>query len=389
MNKVDVHDVLTLQLYKQNLLHDNAAWQSDEDWQTFFHRVGYVQLDSMNVLLRSQDLFFWSRYPHYRVDELNELYRKQHVLEYYLFALCLVPVETAAYLDHSYSLRHRALLDDKNAAFLHEIYEQSHHSVQKYSRDFQSEASSDTEENRRETWNVSPVRGALDKLWRAGLIEVSRDANFNKLYRRTPRSFHEWQEMEADDLLISHLVDKGFENMGVLSPKELKPYFSLPPAAMRRVLHRLLEQQIIQEIQVSDQSEPQYIRTVDIPLLERAASARGEVATLLSPFDNMIRNRDRLQRLFGIDYKLESYIPPDKRKYGYFALPILVGQRIVGVVDLKNERSTRTLIVKKLTLFKRNMNPHTMDQVQDCISRLQSFLGCDHLEYENNREVYV
>ncbi|WP_322924879.1 DNA glycosylase AlkZ-like family protein [Paenibacillus campi] len=389
MDSIGVNEVISLQLYKQNLLFTDSQSQPNEDWQAFFKRIGYVQLDSMNVLLRSQDLFFWSRYPHYRMDDLNELYRKQQVLECYLFALCLVPSATAAHLDYHYSLRHRALLDHEHVSSLYRIYEQTHPSISKYSREFQSDSLPATTANQQEKWHVSPVRSALDRLWRAGLIEVSRDANFNKLYRRTARSFYDWQNTAPDDALIVHLVNKSFENIGVVSLKELKHYFNLPRTAIEKVLHRLVEREIVQEIRVDHQSERQFVRTADIPLIHAAACANGERSTLLSPFDNMIRNRERLQRLFGVDYKLESYIPPEKRKYGYYALPILVGRDILGVVDLKNERSTRTLIVKQLTLFSGKTNQSTLAHVHDSISRLQSFVGCEQLVYGNTKEVYV
>lgn len=336
-----------LQLYQQGLLQPHLNHYQDASGVLhILNRLGYVQLDTMNVLSRSQDLFFWSRDHRYQREWLLELYDQQSIFEVYLFALCLLPASSYEHLYHYFAHHHLKMMNQPNIDLLLNIYEQVQVDQPLRSRDIEHDHPSSGA-----TWSMTPARRALDQLWRAGLIKVSRDHHFNKLYTRTEQNIEDHRIIEHEPTLNTYLFDLTFENLGIATLKELKACFNLNKTAVSDYVKQQLEQGYIQRIQIEELAEEHFIRPQDVPLLTTLEKVKGSAATFLSPFDNMIRDRSRLLKLFDVNYKLESYMPKEQRQYGYFALPILIGEQIVGVIDLKNDRQRQQLQVQKLTLF--------------------------------------
>lgn len=336
-----------LQLHQQGLLQPHLNHYQDASGVLhILNRLGYVQLDTMNVLSRSQDLFFWSRDHRYQREWLLELYDQQSIFEVYLFALCLLPASSYEHLHHYFAHHHLKMMNQSNIDLLLNIYEQVQVDQPLRSRDIEHDHPSSGA-----TWSMTPARRALDQLWRAGLIKVSRDHHFNKLYTRTEQNIEDHRTIEHEPTLNTYLLDLTFENLGIATLKELKACFNLTKTAVSDYVKQQLEQGHIQRIQIEEFAEEHFIRTQDVPLLTTLEKVQGSAATFLSPFDNMIRDRSRLLKLFDVNYKLESYMPKEQRQYGYFAMPILIGEQIVGVIDLKNDRQRQQLQVQKLTLF--------------------------------------
>ncbi|MFD1988670.1 DNA glycosylase AlkZ-like family protein [Paenibacillus nicotianae] len=336
-----------LQLHQQGLLQPHLNHYQDASGVLhILNRLGYVQLDTMNVLSRSQDLFFWSRDHRYQREWLLELYDQQSIFEVYLFALCLLPASSYEHLHHYFAHHYLKMTNQSNIDLLLNIYEQVQVDQPLRSRDIEHDHPSSGA-----TWSMTPARRALDQLWRAGLIKVSRDHHFNKLYTRTEQNIEDHRTIEHEPTLNTYLLDLTFENLGIATLKELKACFNLTKTAVSDYVKQQLEQGHIQRIQIEEFAEEHFIRTQDVPLLTTLEKVEGSAATFLSPFDNMIRDRSRLLKLFDVNYKLESYMPKEQRQYGYFAMPILIGEQIVGVIDLKNDRQRQQLQVQKLTLF--------------------------------------
>lgn len=364
-----------LQLHQQGLLQPQLNHYQDASGVLhILNRLGYVQLDTMNVLSRSQDLFFWSRDHRYQREWLLELYDQQSIFEVYLFALCLLPASSYEHLHHYFAHHHLKMMNQPNIDLLLNIYEQVHTNQPLRSRDIEHDHPSSGA-----TWSMTPTRRALDQLWRAGLIKVSRDHHFNKLYTRTEQNIEDHRTIEHEPTLNTYLLDLTFENLGIATLKELKACFNLNKTAVSDYVHQQLEQGHIQRIQVEEFAEEHFIRTQDVPLLTTLEKVQGSAATFLSPFDNMIRDRSRLLKLFDVNYKLESYMPKEQRTYGYFAMPILIGEQIVGVIDLKNDRQRRQLQVQKLTLFDSSQAVQYMPTIESILQQLCVFVEAEQV----------
>ncbi|ODP26211.1 uncharacterized protein PTI45_04051 [Paenibacillus nuruki] len=364
-----------LQLHQQGLLQPHLNHYQDASGVLHtLNRLGYVQLDTMNVLSRSQDLFFWSRDHRYKREWLLELYEQQSIFEVYLFALCLLPASSYEHLHHYFAHHHVKIMNEPQLDLILDIYQQVQVDQPLRSRDIQHDHPSSGA-----TWSMTPARRALDKLWRAGLVKVSRDHHFNKLYTRTDQHIEDQRTIEHEPTLNTYLMELTFENLGIATLKELKACFNLNKTAVSEYIKQQLEQGHIQCIQVEEFAEEHFIRTQDIPLLTTLENIEGSAATLLSPFDNMIRDRSRLLKLFDVDYKLESYMPKEQRTYGYFAMPILIGEQIVGVVDLKNDRQRRELHVQKLTLFDAAQATEHKSTIESILEQLCVFVEAEQI----------
>jgi len=144
----------------------------------------------------------------------------------------------------------------------------------------------------------------------------------------------------------------------------------------------------VEEVTVVDDSAPAwpgtwFVHREDLPLLERIDAGDWQPrTTLLSPFDNLIRNRARTERLFGFDYRMEIYVPPAKRRYGYYVLPVLHGDRLIARIDPAMDRKRARLVVKAVHV--EPGAPTTAGAarpVGDAVKSLASFLGANEIEY--------
>jgi uncharacterized protein YcaQ len=158
---------------------------------------------------------------------------------------------------------------------------------------------------------------------------------------------------------------------------------------LNKALSELVSDGVIRQVVVGDESGewpgPWYLHNDLLPELERIRRHEWEPQTvLLSPFDNLIADRDRTELLFDFFYRIEIYVPAARRQYGYYVMPILHGDRIIGRVDPKMDRKAGRLIINAV-----HMEPgidfkgDTRRAVEDAVESLAAFLGADGIEYPN------
>ena len=147
---------------------------------------------------------------------------------------------------------------------------------------------------------------------------------------------------------------------------------------------RVLKQEdAIVEVEVEDSATPHYILSDNLALIERARNHRAskDRAWFISPFDNIVWDRKRVSRLFDADVRLEAYIPKAKRQFGYFAMPIIWKNRIVGRLDPKVDRKSNTLILANLELnLTKNECRDALEAIQEELTAFTTFHECEHLK---------
>lgn len=378
MLKTNFNNLVKIQLYKQKLLSNNEL-NGIDGITTLLNDLGYIQLDTMNVTSRSQDIFLWTRIKGYEKNMLIDLYNLDLIFEQYLYALCILPSSSMSYLIDTHRNNKTKLQEDSELDFILDIYNKARSESKLQSIDSNSKTSST------DVWQVTPTRNALDKLWRADLLRVKRDRNFRKVYSLPSES---GQVENKSELILEYFVDKAFENLGIATIKEAKNYFGLDKKRSSKIIEDMISNKRLLPININgiNDGETHYIRESDVHLIEKVAQLESEACTLLTPFDNLLRDRSRVQKLFNVDYRLESYIPKDKRKFGYFGMPILIGERIVGVIDLKLFRKEKKLQVNKLTLFFPMEKESHLKEIGAILKRYASFVGADSIESLEQKE---
>ncbi|BBH64283.1 hypothetical protein ACTI_09680 [Actinoplanes sp. OR16] len=220
-------------------------------------------------------------------------------------------------------------------------------------------------------WNWSVVKQALEWLFFTGQVTAAeRTTSFARRYDLTervlPRSVLETPTPEDP---FRHLVELSARTLGVAAEPELRDYFRLPARATKPAIASLVEEGVLQPVTVAGWKQQAYLhRDARLPRWVRAQ-------TLVSPFDPLIWERDRTERLFGMTYRIEIYVPKPQRTYGYYVLPFLLGDRFAARVDLKAERRTGELQIPAVWLEPGADQEETAVALAAELFRLAGWLG--------------
>ena len=314
-------------------------------------QLGLLQIDSVNILVRAHYMPLFSRLGAYDRDALDADsydFKRRRLFEYWAHEASLVPLEmhplfrwrmeAAARGEGIYGGLARFAVERK--AFVAEVL--------KAVRDGGPVAASDIGSSTKPAaswWSWSEAKTALEFLFWAGKVTTLRreTAGFARIYdvpeRVLPASVLAMPAPgveEAQRALLMHAAGA----LGVATEPCLREYFRLPVAGARARLAELVEAGELLPVAVQGWDKPGYMaRDVVVP-------RKAEGVALLSPFDPLISERGRAERLFDFHYRIEIYTPAHKRKYGYYCLPLLMGDRIAGRFDLKADRAAGVLRVE-------------------------------------------
>jgi len=232
-------------------------------------------------------------------------------------------------------------------------------------------------------WDWKPSKRALEILFWQGDLMISERKNFQKIYDLTERVLPQDTNTTrpSDAELGNFHVRRALNGLGVARPKEIRDAFHIVD------LSRI--SQTLREMEQSGDVVRLRIEGLDgfyyaLPeTLEHEQSSVSNEAHILSPFDNLTIQRDRMKRLFGFEYTIECYLPAAKRHYGYFVLPILWKDALIGRLDAKADRKTRTLIVKKLW-FEPSAEAvdEALPSLSEALAQFTRFNGCETIEIQ-------
>lgn len=337
--------------------------------------LGYVQIDTISVVERAHHHLLHARVPEYRTEHLDALLRSAKIFEYWSHAAAFLPIE-----DYRFALprmkrfksgderwvrsRNRVLIDDVLARIRAE--------GPLLSRDFEDPRATKTG-----WWDWKPAKGALEQLFMEGeLMVIARDG-FQKTYDLTERVLpsHVDTRMPTEHEFADHLVSTTLRGHGCAQ----QPTFThlRRGAELRRAVQESLERSTESGEVLKLKSGDGQVWFVLKNLWEkRLPAARRKAVSLLSPFDNLVIHRERGQRLFNFDYTIECYVPEPKRQYGYFCLPILHGEHLIGRVDAKAHRKQRRLELKHLHLDV-PLDDQLLDALKAGLQPFAAFNGCD------------
>jgi hypothetical protein len=388
---VPLEAIRTLAIVRQGLdRRPDAA--SQEAMLGIIQRIGALQLDSVNVVARSHYLVMLSRLGLYDRGELDALlYPQRHLFEQWAHAACLLPVEDFAYLAPAISARRRQpmsswqreSLGSDPEALLERVLAEIRERGPLTSRDFE-----DTREGREPWWGFKPAKHALAYQFRQGYLLVDRRVNFQIYYDLAERVMPNHQDQPARSLKEYHrwAVLRGLSCLGVATASQVCDYYRLSVRTARDTLGSLENEGEVLLAEVPGWKEPAYARPETLPELERIA--RGEVkcdvTTFLSPFDNLIWDRKRVKMLFDFDYTIEIYVPPLKRVYGYYVMPILHHGRLVGRLDAKADRQEGTLLARHLYLERaEQVDMELVAGLSNALKEFMAFHRCQAIRIEH------
>jgi uncharacterized protein YcaQ len=306
-------------------------------------RMGLIQIDSVNVLVRSQELALFARLgPHPR-SLIDDATRDGELFEYWVHEASHAPVELHPLMrwkmngDHQWKAVTR--LQQRRPQFVADVEQKI--------RDDGPIAAGSLDQRvgpKGPWWDWDDGKIALEHLFHTGVIAAyRRPGDFARVYDLAERV------LPADVLALptptendarKELLVRAAKHHGVATFDDLTDYHRQRNPPCRPLITELVEEGRLVEASVEGWTKPAYVHPDAV--MPRRVSARA----LLSPFDPMVWNRDRVERLFAFRYRIEIYVPQPKREYGYYVLPFLLGDELVARVDLKADRKAGRLLVQ-------------------------------------------
>ena len=313
-----------------------------------FDRVQLVQMDSVNVLVRAHELPLWTRLGAHGRDALPRAVGKRELFEYWAHEASLCPVALQPLLrwrmaearEGRGTWAHVAGIARDRPAFVNEVHDE----IRRRGPLAAGEVTAGGSAPRRSGWwEWSDHKRALEYLFWAGeLTATRREGSFERVYdlpeRVLPPEILATPTPAVADAQRA-LLHRAAGALGIATVGDLADYFRIRPPQARPLVRELVETGALHEVAVEGWREPGYLDP------EATLPRRIDAATLVSPFDSLVWCRPRTERLFGFHYRLEIYTPAPKRRFGYYVLPFLLGDRLVARVDLKADRAAKVLLV--------------------------------------------
>jgi uncharacterized protein YcaQ len=340
--------------------------------------LGLLQIDSVNVLSRAHYLPAFARLGPYPVAALDRMAWRDHELfEYWAHEASLLPIRLWPYcrwrmerLRGSGAWGRAAHLRERRPGYIEDVLAQVRERGPLAVRDL-----SDPGGRGSQWWGWADGKVALEELFASGLVTVASRVNFERRYDIPERVI-------PADVLAAPAVDGNEARremlrisaraLGVATARDLFDYFRLNATATRPRLDELVDEGELVEIAVDDWPQPAYLWP------EARLARRIDGRALMSPFDSLVFERTRTERIFGFRYRIEIYTPAPKRVYGYYVLPFLLRDALVARVDLKADRQAGALLVQA-SWAEPDAPPDTAPELAAELRAMADWLGLDDI----------
>lgn len=320
------------------------------------NKLGFVQIDSIDTVARAQHMILAARRKTYRPPQLASLLeRKRDLFEHWTHDAAAIPTDfypfwrlrferDGARLSERWRRVRRAGFEDEIDRVLGRISAAG----PMMARDFEdSETAPATKGG---WWDWRPSKTALEYLWRTGVLAIAHRRGFQKAFDLTERVIppnHLSAQSDAAET-VAWAASSALDRLGFGTPGEIAAFWAtISLAEAQAWAERRLGQDLI-EIEVEG-ADGQTRRVLGRPDVARAAAEASPASTairVLSPFDPALRDRRRASWLFGFDYRIEVFVPAEKRRYGYYVFPLLEGERLIGRIDMKRAGPGGVLVVR-------------------------------------------
>jgi len=352
-------------------------------------RTGVLQVDSVNVLQRAHFMPLFSRMGAYDVTLLQRASERKPrtMIEYWAHVQAFMPVELWPVMQHRME-RYRAqrgkwMTADDNPALEASLLAEVRERGASTARDL-DDGLPRVKDNW--GWNWSSTRTMLDYLYMSGQLAIAgRTSQFEVLYdlpeRVLPAAVLHAPTPSLDDANLE-LVRRAARSHGVATLKSLADYYRMPIAQVKPAVGSLVESGELEPVRVEGWTRPSWLHR------EAALPRRIGARALLSPFDPVVWERDRAEALFDFHYRIEIYVPPEKRVHGYYVLPFLLGDRIVARVDLKADRKVGVLRVQSAYAEPAAPADTAAELAQELLA-LAGWLGLDEVHVSRKGDLAV
>lgn len=359
----DLSAARAVALSAQGLLEPDTGPDSREKIAAMVTRLGCVQIDTLQVVERSHNLVLWSRLGEYDPKDFEQLLYtpgKRLLFEGWKHAASIIPLE-----DFRYQLPHMRYVKENPAEMSRKwlsepgSQEMVHHVRQRITKEGALRAADfEYQGPKRDSWwDWKPAKNALEHLFAWGELMIADRVNFQRVYDLRQRVLPDWvNEVEPTaEERDRYWIRQGIKALGICQSAQAADYSYRKRNLSKKMIPEMIDEGALVRVNVraADGSlMPYIIDQEDQQLLEQAADGAllPRRTTFLSPFDNLFWGRGRDGQLWRFRNVLEAYKPAAQRKWGYFNMPILYHDRLIGRMDPKVDRKKGILILKAIYL---------------------------------------
>ncbi len=305
--------------------------------------LGFLQIDTIRNVVRAQDHILWSRWPRYREGQVWRLLAARQLFEHFTHDASLIPVETLPLWQGQFErLGAQAA---RGEWFQSGLAHKEITAIRNRIRDegpLSTHAFDTKITGKREMWARPPHKKALDQMWYAGELATAHRKNFVKYYDLGSRVFAPTRPDPKANARLNHAA---LGRLGVGTRGEIQRFWGAVPSA--RVQHWIDTHKPLIAVQTTSAAGARSAAFA-LPEIEAFLAdlpSPGSRMRLLNPFDPAVRDRARLERLFGFVYRNEMFVPKAQRRWGYYVYPLLEGLRFVGRIELKADREAGRLLI--------------------------------------------
>jgi uncharacterized protein len=336
--------------------------------------LGYVQIDTINVIERCHHHILYARIPGYRREHLRQAQTvDKTVFEYWTHALSYLPTQDMRFYVGAMkrhwqrrSVWFTAVRPEDLRKVLGRIRTQGALTIRDIDDDVLVEKD--------HAWaSRKPSKRALQLAFYRGLLTVSERAGMLKTYELMTRHFG-WDRLPkaaSEPEILNYLLDRALRSQGVVSLDSVCYLDPRRKPAMRRLIETRMHRKEL--VAVALEGAGTLSHWLRPQTLEATDHGTEETVHILSPFDPLINQRNRLHLFFDYEHRFEAYVPKEKRRFGYFALPVLIGDEIVALLDLKTDRARQKLLLQQWTWLGKTSRRSHKRRIEEALHRFERF----------------
>lgn len=376
MDSISLQHARNIILNRQ-LLASKPKPKSKKNLLEIIEQLGYVQIDTISIVERAHHHILWTRMPGYERKMLDELLEKdKKIFEYWSHAAAFLPMRDYrfTFFRRDRYRKHYEAWAKENKKTVKFVLDRITSEGPMQSKDFEHTG----KVKAAGWWDWKPAKYALQHLFHDGTLMIASRKGFQKVYDLTERVLP--SEIDTSVPTVNeyneHLIINTINSYGFASAKEITYLRYSDKKSFSKVLNNLLEEKKIRQIKISGINNDVYFTTEG----NLKSKKESKNIHILSPFDNLIIQRKRLNNIFGYDYQVEFYLPAAKRKFGYFCMPVLYGNDFIGKIDAKANRQTGIFeVINYFPEKEKITKPIVKEALEEKLSSLADFTGCKSL----------
>jgi uncharacterized protein YcaQ len=367
-------DARRLWLRAQRLDAPAPFGDGPEATRAAIEHLGYVQIDTINVIERSHHHILWTRIPDYRREHLRQAQSAdKSVFEYWTHALSYVPTRDIRFFLPD-MIRHKRSPGPWFRSVRKEDLRKVLTLIRKDGALSIRDIDDDVLVEKDHAWaSRKPSKRALQLAFYTGVLTISERSGMLKTYELMDRHFG-WNQRPkpaSERQTLDYLIDRALRSQGLVSLDSICHLAASRKPAIRRLIEARVRHGSLASVAVEGAARMEH--WAEPGALEAIAPAPAAAVHILSPFDPIVIQRKRLKLIFGYDHRFEAYVPKEKRVFGYFALPVLVGDEIVAAIDLKADRAKQALLIQKWSWIGRGSAKSHKARIESELHRFERF----------------